>query len=69
MTGHGHGKGKARPDEGGLDTAFDRAWADAKNNGGTPGHYKAQITVRCDNPIRAYIVTLDQIDEDDSDDD
>ena len=64
MASHGHGKGKATREEG-LDKAFDRAWEDVKSKGGQPGDYKAQITVKCDNPIRTYIVTLDQIDDDD----
>ena len=64
MADHGHGMGHAKREEG-LHTAFDRAWEDAKNKHAKPGLYKAQITVECDNPIRTYIVTLDQIDDDD----
>ena len=64
MGNHGHGKGEVRKEEG-LDAAFEKAWEDAKSKGGQPGHYKAEIAVKCDNPIRTYIVTLDQIDGDD----
>lgn len=64
MADRGHGKGHATRQEG-LPVAFDRAWEDAKSKQGQPGLYKADITVDCGNPIRAYIVTLDEIDEDD----
>ena len=61
MADHGHGKGHATRDEG-LHIAIDRAWEDAKSKQAKPGFYKAEITVECHNPIRTYIVTLDEID-------
>jgi hypothetical protein len=64
MSDHGHGKGHASREEG-LAKAFDNAWEDAKRNGGEAGCYKAEIKVKCENPIRTYIVTLDQVDDDD----
>jgi hypothetical protein len=52
------GKGKASKQEG-LKVAFDRAWDDAKSQGGGPGTYTVEkIEVECDNPIRAYVVTI-----------
>jgi hypothetical protein len=64
MGNHGHGKGRATREEG-LEKAFDRAWENAKENGGQAGCYKAEIKVKCDNPIRTYHVTLDQVEDDD----
>jgi hypothetical protein len=64
MDNHGHGTGRATPQEG-LKKAFDNAWEDAKAHGGQAGCYKAEIKVKCDNPIRTYIVTLDQVEDDD----
>jgi hypothetical protein len=64
MSNHGHGKGKASREEG-LPKAFDNAWDDVKRNGGQAGCYKAEIKVKGENPIRTYIVTLDQVDDDD----
>ena len=57
---HVHGTGHATKEEGGLETALDRAWDDARDNhGGPPGTYIVErIEVDCRNPIHSYTVII-----------
>ncbi len=57
MTSGAQGKGKATRKEG-LETAFDRAWEDAKAKGAQPGQYTVQIAIEAENPIHSYIVLI-----------
>ena len=56
---HVHGTGRATKQEGGLETALENAWKDAKNHGGQPGTFIVErIEVDCDNPIHSYTVII-----------
>jgi len=60
MAGNKQGKGTAKREEGGLMTAIDRAWADAKTNGAQPGDILTIQTIQVsgNNPIHTYIVNV-----------
>ena len=55
-----HGTGHATKQEGGLETALENAWQDAKDNhGAQPGTYVVErIEVECHNPIHSYTVII-----------
>lgn len=54
-------KGRFKPGTGDtVEDAAAHAWENARASGAAPGTYDVKIAIETENPIRTYIVTIEQ---------